>query len=457
LNPQKKLKEVEAHQTKREIKRQIATPLSIERDVREILSRKVSGSYLGLWLLIPEHLRLGSWDLIKSWTGEYDTDINPRLAMQVVHEAALCVNGVRGLRSLCHQGFDLLNGLPFIATDKSIHYLLGGHTVAEAQSLQLSLAKLRKAKGHYKSGLFALDPHRIATYSKRIMPAKKSNRNSKSQKIMQTFFCIEAISGQPLVFTIGSSASTASKSTIELLSLMNSIPSSGGLVMADSEHGTAEILEAFHSDKQFDLLMPIARTQKIRKIMQGLDYQRKWAGYALAETSYTMKGVNFPIKLIAQRTGEISDKYEYKPFVTSSESNSIRMLTEEYPQRWTIEEFFNFEAAMGWNRASTMNLNIRYAKMSLALIAQAVCYELRKKLPKPYKNWTAKHLADSLFRGIEGDIRVKNDTIIVTYYNFPKVLNLQKYYQNLPEKLRAEGINPNVPWLYDFKIDFRFK
>ena len=377
--------------------------------------------------------------------------------MQIIHESALCMNGVRQKRSLCHQGFEVLNGLPFIATDKSIHCLLGRHTIAEAQSLQVTLGKLREAKGHYNSGLFALDPHRIGTYSKRIMPAKKSNRKSKSKKIMQTFFCADAISGQPVVFTIGSSASTAGRSTIELLSMMKSIISSDGLVMADSEHVTADILNAFYNDKQFDILMPMPKTQKINRIMQSIDYQGKWAGYALGETTYTMKGVNFPIDLIAQRTGELSDDYDYKPFATSSKSNSIKMLTEDYPQRWTIEEFFNFEAAMGWNRASTMNLNIRYGKMSLALIAQAVCYELRKKLPIPYKNWTARHLSDTLFRGIEGDIRVKNDTIIVTYYNFPKNMFLQKYYENLPEKLMSEGIDPRIPWLYNFKIDFRFK
>lgn len=457
LNPEKKLKEVEVHQTKRETKKQTVTPKSIERDFREILARKVSSSYLGLWLLIPEHLRLGSWDLIKAWTCETDTDINPRLAMQMIHESALCVNGVRRLRSLCHQGFDILNGLPFIATDKSIHYLLDKHTVAQAQALQIALGKLREAKGHYIDGLFALDPHRIDTYSKRIMPAKKSSRKSKSKRIMQTFFCVDALSGQPVAFTIGSSASTASKATIELLSMIKSIISSNGLIMADTEHATAEILNTFNIDKQFDVLMPMSQNQKTKRIMQGINYQRKWAGYALGEAAYTMKGVNSPIKLIAQRTGEISNEYEYKPFATSSKSDSIKLLTEDYPERWTIEEFFNFEASMGWDRASTMNLNIRYGKMSLALIAQAATYELRKKLPKPYKTWTAKHLADSLFRGIEGDIRVKNDTIVVTLYNFPKSLNLKNYYENLPEKLKAEGVDPRVPWLYNFKVDFRFK
>ena len=69
----------------------------------------------------------------------------------------------------------------------------------------------------------------------------------------------------------------------------------------------------------------------------------------------------------------------------------------------------------------------------------------------------AKHLADSIFRGIDGDLRVKNDTIIITLYNVPEELNLRKHYENLPGKLEKEGVDPRVPWLYNFKLDFRFK
>ncbi len=112
---------------------------------------------------------------------------------------------------------------------------------------------------------------------------------------------------------------------------------------------------------------------------------------------------------------------------------------------------------MGFDRASTFNLNIRYGKMSLALLAQAASYQFRQKLPKPYNRWNAIHLSDAVFNKIDGDIRVKKDTIIVTCYNAPKELNLQDNYQNLPEKLLSQGINPRAPWLYNFKVDFRFK
>jgi hypothetical protein len=54
------------------------------------------------------------------------------------------------------------------------------------------------------------------------------------------------------------------------------------------------------------------------------------------------------------------------------------------------------------------------------------------------------------FGSLEGDLRVKNDTIVVTYSNAP----YQQQYENLPDKLQPEGIEPTLPWLYGFKLDF---
>ena len=34
---------------------------------------------------------------------------------------------------------------------------------------------------------------------------------------------------------------------------------------------------------------------------------------------------------------------------------------------------------------------------------------------------------------------------------------LRQQYENLPDKLRQEGIEPTLPWLYGFKLDFRFR
>ena len=95
--------------------------------------------------------------------------------------------------------------------------------------------------------------------------------------------------------------------------------------------------------------------------------------------------------------------------------------------------------------------------MTLALVAQAVIHQLRERLGAPFAQWDATHLAKDLFGGLEGDVRVSDDTICVTYYNAPNVDLLRQHYEHLPEKLAAQGVAPQIPWLYNYKLDFRFR
>ena len=132
-------------------------------------------------------------------------------------------------------------------------------------------------------------------------------------------------------------------------------------------------------------------------------------------------------------------------------------MTLLFPSRWNIEEFFNTESAFGWNRASTLNLNIRIGKLSMGMIAQTVVYQFRQKVPLKMKNWTAESLAENVFSRIDGDIKVKNDTIVATLYNAPNNEFFKEHYENLPQKLESEGVDPRIPWMYNFKLDFRFK
>src|SRR5947209_13778474 len=161
-------------------------PRSLERGVRQILADKVCGSHLGLWLLVPEHLRLGTWELLLAWTGQAPQRLEPRLALQLVHEAALGVAGLRAARSLPQAGFGLLQGLPFLASDQAIHQLLGAHTVEQAQQLQCALGLRRRALGDYTGNVLIIDPHRFRSHSKRRMRKHRKEPTAKAAKVVQT-------------------------------------------------------------------------------------------------------------------------------------------------------------------------------------------------------------------------------------------------------------------------------
>lgn len=55
---------IETRVTRKHCKQMPCDPLSIERGIRQLLADKVSSNLAGIWLLVAEHLRLGTWDLL---------------------------------------------------------------------------------------------------------------------------------------------------------------------------------------------------------------------------------------------------------------------------------------------------------------------------------------------------------------------------------------------------------
>jgi len=228
------------------------------------------------------------------------------------------------------------------------------------------------------------------------------------------------------------------------------------LLVADKEHFTQKLLALGNQYQDFDILIPAICNSKINKIIEALCYKPLWAGYAISETNFNFNGDDKQYRLIAQRVGEVEKDYLFSAFITTSNKDAKELICKDYDERWSVEEFFRFENEMGMNRASTLNLNIRYGKLALAMVAQGATYQLRNKLGNEYKKWDAKHLSNEILAWADGDVRVKEDTIIVTFYGNQKHLNVNDYV-NLPMILQKEGINPKIPWLFNYKLDFRFK
>jgi hypothetical protein len=428
-----------------------------------LLADKVSGTMVGLWLLLPEHLRLGTWDLLVGWTGQPTQHVAPRLALQLVHEAALCVTGIRQARSLSQKGFELANGLPFVASDPAIHDLLDAHTVAQACDLQVALGHIRRASGHFRGRLLAIDPHRMRSYSKRQMRRRRPPKETTAYKTAQTFFCLDADTHQPVAFTTASSARTVTQASPDLLTMAQAILDPTGpppLVLADTEHVSAELFDHVCQQTPFDLLVPMPRQHAPYRKIQSLPpetFRPRWAGYATAVLPYRFHNAQSDLFQLIQRTGERPDQCQFKAFIATCADAVVDLLTRDYPDRWHIEEFFNLNQALGWKRAGTLNLHIRYGHMTMALLAQASIHQLRQRLGPPFDTWEASHLARDLFAGLDGDLRVHHDTIVVTFYNAPNTDHLRQHFEHLPEKLQHEQVDPRIPWLYNFKLDFRFK
>lgn len=455
---------IPTHQT-RERERSIRLdPQQRERLVRQLLADRVSSTLTGLWLLIPEHLRLGTWDLLRGWSASSSNPFEPHLALQVLHEAALCSTGIRRRCRLAHRGFEIANGLPAVASDLAIHNMLNTHTVEEARTLQRALGKIRRASGHFRGQLLAIDPHRLISYSQRQMVCLKSNDQHLAQKVAQTFFCLDAQTGQPICFTTGSSSRTAADAAIDLLPLAADIlqpPPRHCLVLADTEHYARELFDFVSRQTPFDLFVPMPNqrcySQQLPKIPSSA-FHSHWVGFATACRPFAFKDdPDLPLTQYIQRLGEPPDSCSFKAFLATAPRDELLTLSEHYPQRWHIEEFFHDHQQLGWKRAGTLNLNIRYGQMTLALMAQTALSQLRQRLGPPWKNLTASQFSQKFLQALDGDIRVQRDTIVVTFYNAPDSPRWRQQFQNLPTLLERENVSPAIPWLFNFKLDFRFK
>ncbi len=317
---------VETQRTKKRTKPEPGDPTSLERGVRQLLADQISGHMVGLWLLVPEHLRLGPWDLLCGWTGHPTPRLEPRVALQLVHEAALCVTGLRQQRTLSQKGFALLNGLPFVVSDMAVHQRLGAHSIDEAQKLQVALGRLRRASGHVCGHLLAIDPHRVRSYSKRQMRRHRKENDAKPTKVAQTFFVLDADTHQPVCFTTGTSARTVAQTTPELLDLASHIlkpDDHGTFVVADTAHLTAALFDDVHQRTHFELLVPMAMPASLRKRLEAIPPEQctpPWAGYATTKQPYTpVKSQSGPFYQLIQRLGERPDDWPFKAFLATTD------------------------------------------------------------------------------------------------------------------------------------------
>ena len=304
----------------------------------------------------------------------------------------------------------------------------------------------------------------MRSYSKRQMRRYRDNHKSKPLKVAQTFFALDPDTHQPVCFTTATSARTATTAAIELLELAAEIltPRPGQtLVMADLEHLTAELFRHVQRQTPFDLLVPMKNTRSLQNQLRAIpaeQFTRRWAGFATLKQPYQMAQRDAgDLFQFVQRMGEKSDDDHRSAFLSTTDRDEVDTLTSDYPKRWHVEEFFNTHQALGWNRAGTLNLNIRYGQMTMALLAQAALHQLRCRLGDPFCTWDAAHLARSLLAGLEGDVRIRDDTVVVTYYNAPNAERLRAHYEQLPDRLEREHLSPQIPWLYGFKLDFRFR
>ena len=194
-----------------------------------------------VWLLVPEYLRLGTWDLLQGTFGSQSADdLNSRIAMQLVNEAALCVNRIRVEGSLCNQGFSLVNGLSFLAADETVHDLLNHRSVQAYEDMQIALMQIRGLQEHYDRARYIDHRPSQNTFCYGSVPCliKRNGPEKPLTKCCKPSFAQMPLADNHLHFAIGSSGKNCSPATLQLINMVEQGGITKALLVADKEHFT---------------------------------------------------------------------------------------------------------------------------------------------------------------------------------------------------------------------------
>jgi hypothetical protein len=329
--------------------------------------------------------------------------------------------------------------------------LFRSHDIAQSQATQVALGRIRRSLGHFQGSLLAIDPHRLTSYSKRHMRMRKTAPAAAAGKTLQTFFCLDAVTAEPVCMTIGSAGPSVTAVTPTLLKMAEAIlglTSEKTLVLADAEHFSAELFDHVRRHGRFDLLTPMSCQPRILRQCRAVgeeSFRRCWAGLAMAKVPYSpVHSQAGPYQMIVQRFGEDPRAYRYNSFLCTSDRPEVDLLTRDFPSRWHIEEFFNAHQSIGWRQAGTQNLHIRYGRMTMALMGQAALSELRKRLGPTERSWNAEQFASKVLRGLDGDVRLEGDRVVVTYYNAETLRSCREQFEHQRCRVLGESAEADI-------------
>jgi len=211
--------------------------------------------------------------------------MEPRLALQLVHEAALCSNGLRAGRCLTLRGFETSMGcLSWPGTWRSTACSTPAPSPTQ-RNCKWRWENSVVPRGIMRENCFDRSTPR-PSFTQRHVRKRTKERGSKPTKMAQTFFCLDGDSRQPVCFTTATSAQTISQVTPKLLRMATGILlplPTNTLVAADAEHFTTELFDHVRAETSFDLIVPLPQRQcdqrRWRRILAE-KFTPHWAGYA---------------------------------------------------------------------------------------------------------------------------------------------------------------------------------
>jgi hypothetical protein len=131
-------------------------------------------------------------------------------------------------------------------------------------------------------------------------------------------------------------------------------------------------------------------------------------------------------------------------------------IVESYSGRWDVEFFYDEMEFLGLSALPSIELNKVLFNLAIKLLAYNIVSAFRTNLGEDYIEHNVETIYDMFFNH-QAIVKLERKEIVITTFNHPYENELQTMYDNLFEKLKNKGIEPNVSWLGGYPLRFEFK
>lgn len=439
----------------------VVTAGSLERQVQERLRSGFTTNYAGGFLLLAYHQELGSWSLLQKLGPEKEQGIpGGKLGLQWVHEGLFGIKRIAQLDGLRDDGFDMLNGLPFIVSPASEYRYFENLQTHSIRDFLEAMGRRRQQLGFFQGEIVNFDGHCRRTFTKVKMPKSWMTKLQQGVKAIRLYVSQDQLTQEPVMLSWGYSGYQVSMATPDLAAATQRILAQNFLSVMDAEFCVGHLLQYLDGNLRLRILLPVKRSPSRRQEMEEIpleQFRRVSEQLKISQVHTRLKDFQGTLTLLVERFQNQEGEIRYVGFLSTDERSAEELLLKVYPRRWRIENWFKENDFLGIDSFPCLQLNGIGASLALKLLAYNIFSAFRSDLGGSFARMQPESFYQNFLRHVQGKVQLEKEEIVVTLYGHPHQELLAPRFHRLKEKLQSKGVDPRIPWLNNYPVRFRFK
>jgi len=435
----------------------VVTREGVEQQVAALLRRGVTSPSGGGVLLWPYLRALQVYERLETLGPSHEAGYPPaRLGLGLLFETLYGYpDGIRAIDPVSRADFGLLAGLPWLPAATTQYRYLQAIPVLDALGVQVAFAQHLAATDRVTpGGPINLDAHNVRTYSRKEMKRSYLPEEKGYGKAFRFFYTQDQTSRLPLIALATYSGTTVSQATPPVIAHTQQALGASGLLVADKEWYCGALLQELRQ-RGVPALVPAKLTARRQAAYDRipLDAYLPTLDGPIARITTTLKNFDGPLVALIRPLHDGT----YWALLCTEPTVPTDTALPAYTGRWHIEDFFLHNNDLAIDRLPSLNLQAVQAMLTIRLLAFHVLEAFRRDLGEPYARQTPGVLRRQFLLPVQMKLQARDrQTVTVTVYGCAQQAVLHARYQQLSQQLRAQDIDPRLPWLGNRELIVRF-